>query len=591
MQRLSYAMIFLCSCFSVALTSGQTLKGRPDSHSDGPAELPRVYVQSALADTPAHGNTVLVKTKEELTSALDAAVCGETIKLLAGADFRGSFKLPAKNCDDSNWIILRSSAADNELPPEGTRITPCYAGVPSLPGRPSFACSVNRNVMSKITFDSRGSGPITFASGANHYRFIGLEITRDSPGTVTYNLVRTAESGTADHIVFDRVWLHGSAQDETTRGIILTGSRYVAVVDSYFSDFHCVAITGACGDSQAIAGGIGDQPMGPYKIVNNFLEAAGENVMFGGGPAEAVPSDIEIRHNHLFKPLSWAPGSPNFSGGASGKPFIVKNLFELKNAQRVLFEGNILENVWGGFTQVGFAILLTPKNPGKCDVCAVRDITIRYSRIKHAGAAMQIGNGLSDNGFGAHEGSHYSIHDLVFDDMKYENCRQCNGDLFQITTAPSAPASLWLHDIQIQHITVATDRARSGWAIAGPVGQQNMIFEDNIIDAGSSGHVNAGGGASQCYFGQEVMKGVLDRCWSSYRFDHNVIMNARPIHKYPQGNWPVGGGAQVGFMNWNNGVDGDYHLSPKSRYKNKASDAKDPGADIDALSQAINGAV
>jgi len=588
-QRLTYAIV-LASCIVVQSGLSQNLSNRPDSNADGPAELPQIYVNSALKDTPAPAKTVLVKTKEELKSALDTAVCGETIKLQSGTDFRGNFNFPAKKCDDAHWIILRSSADENELPPEGTRITPCYAGVASLPGRPEFSCSSNKNVMAKITFDSRGSGPIRFLNGANHYRFIGLEITRDSPGTVTYNLVGTEEKGASDHIVFDRVWLHGTAQDETTRGIILTGGRYVAIVDSYFSDFHCVAITGACGDSQAIAGGIGDQPMGPYKIVNNFLEASGENVMFGGGPATSIPFDIEIRHNHLFKPLIWAPGSPGFVGGTSGKPFIVKNLFELKNGQRVLFEGNILENVWGGFTQVGFAILLTPKNPGKCDVCAVRDVTIRYSWVKHAGAAMQLGNGLSDTGFGAHEGSHYSIHDLIFEDMKYADCFHCNGDLFQLTTAPSAPASLWLHDVKIQHITVATDRARSGWSIAGPVGQQNMTFQDNIIDAGTIGHVNAGGGATQCYFQQEVMKGVLDRCWNQYHFDHNVIMNALPKHKYPQGNWTTGGGSQVGFVNWNNGANGDYHLAPQSRYKNKASDEKDPGADVDAILKATSGA-
>jgi len=86
--------------------------------------------------------------------------------------------------------------------------------------------------------------------------------------------------GAIDHIVFDRLWLHGTAQDETTRGLMLTGSTYVAVVDSSFSDFHCVAVTGTCSDSQAIGGGIGDRAMGPYKIVNNYLEAAGENIIF-----------------------------------------------------------------------------------------------------------------------------------------------------------------------------------------------------------------------------------------------------------------------------------------------------------------------
>ena len=183
----------------------------------------------------------------------------------------------------------------------------------------------------------------------------------------------------ADHFVFDRLWLHGTEQDETTRGIYLSGTRYMSVVDSYFSDFHCVARTGACTDAQAIAGGLGSLPEGPVKIVNNFLEAAAERVIFGGGPATTTPADIEIRHNHLYKPFEWMPHQAGFVGGTSGQPFIVKNHFELKNAERVLFEGNILENTWGGFSQMGFSILLTPKNQAP-NVGRVTDLTVRYNR-------------------------------------------------------------------------------------------------------------------------------------------------------------------------------------------------------------------
>ena len=74
-------------------------------------------------------------------------------------------------------------------------------------------------------------------------------------------------------------------------------SASTAIVDSYISDIHEVGA-----DSQAICCWNGP---GPFKIVNNYLEAAGENVMFGGADpsiAELVPSDIEFRHNHCFKP-------------------------------------------------------------------------------------------------------------------------------------------------------------------------------------------------------------------------------------------------------------------------------------------------
>jgi hypothetical protein len=42
-------------------------------------------------------------------------------------------------------------------------------------------------------------------------------------------------------------------------------------------------------------------------------------------------------------------------------------------------------------------------------------------------------------------------------------------------------------------------------------------------------------------------------------------------------------------MNFNGGNGGDYRLSPKSRFKGTASDNKDPGADIDAITMATAG--
>jgi putative Ig domain-containing protein len=556
---------------------------------DGPAELPRAYMNSSLADTPAPGTVHRVSTAAAFQATLNSAKCGDTIALQAGTTFTGSFVFPSKPCDDNHWIVVRTSTPDSALPPEGTRLTPCYAGVGSLPGRPAFNCSSTKNVMAKIAFNETGSGPIVVANGANHYRLIGLEITRSKPKVPVYNLIIQEANGSADHIVVDRSWLHGTAQDETTRGIVLSGYTNVAIVDSTFSDFHCVSISGACGDSQAIAGGIGDRAQGTFKIVNNYLEAAGENIILGGGPATVTPTDIEIRHNFFFKPLTWMKGDANFVGGTDGHAFIVKNLFELKNAERVLLEGNVLQNNWGGFTQIGFAMLLTPKNPGNCTVCKVRDVTVRYNTFSHTGAAMQIGNGLSDNGFAGEEGSHYSIHDLVFDDLSYTGCQSCAGVMVQLTTTPKAADHFWLHDVSINHITVATNRAKAGWAIAGPAGQQNFEFSNSIVDSGVTANMNAGGGAVECYFNKPVMIGVLDSCWSHYTFTANVLMDAPGTKTWPAGNFVPQTTSSVGFVNWKGGVGGDYHLSAASPYRGKASDGKDPGADIDAVTAATVG--
>jgi hypothetical protein len=131
-----------------------------------------------MANTPTPGITITVNSGGNLQAPLNNARCGDTIHLQAGATFTGPFTLPAKGCDASHWIVVRTSADDSLLPAESSRLTPCYAGVSSLPGRPAFHCVSTKKVVAKLVMPKTGSGPILFASGANHYRLMGLEITR-----------------------------------------------------------------------------------------------------------------------------------------------------------------------------------------------------------------------------------------------------------------------------------------------------------------------------------------------------------------------------------------------------------------------------
>ena len=561
---------------------------------DGPAELPRESVKSSLASTPSDGKVRMVHAGESIEQALSQASCGDVVQLQAGATFSGHIVVPAKNCDDGHWITIRTSAPDSSLPPEGTRITPCYAGIDSLPGRPSLKCASVQNVLAKLEFNARGgSGPISFAAGANHYRFIGLEVTRAASPATIYNLF--GFEGPADHIVFDRLWVHGTPRDETVRGIMLGESRYVAVVDSFFTDFHCIARSGACSDSQAIVGGIGENPMGPYKILNNFLEAAGENIMFGGGHATLAPQDIEVRRNHMFKPMTWLAGQPGFVGGADGNPFIVKNLFELKNAKRVLLEGNILENTWGGFSQVGFGVLLTPKNQdgrlgSLCPNCEVTDVTIRYNRISHVGAGLQIGNGLSDKGATARDGQRYSVHDITIDDMdakKYDG----GGEFAQVSMGLGAPV---LRNVSITHITAFPAKLLFiiGAQSLSSERMQNFTFTNSIVNAGIYPVWSTGtGGPANCA-ARNFPSTTFDTCFNGYAFAGNAIIATPALANegsWPKGNFFPSSPAAVKFVDYHGGNGGDYRLQSSSRYKRAGTDGKDIGADVDAINSAIAG--
>jgi hypothetical protein len=582
---------------SASLAFTLTVSSGSASGFDGPAELPRVYIQTALANTPAPGSTTTVNAAASLQSALNSANCGDTIQLQAGATFTGIFTFPAKSCDDNHWIIVRTSANDSVLPAEGNRLTPCYAGVSSLPGRPALQCASTNNVLAKLVMAGVGSGPVVFATGANHYRLIGLEITRLSgTGNVTA-LSSIASGGTANNIVFDRVWMHGTAQDETTRGVDLGGGTYLSVVDSFFTDFHCVSISGSCTDSQTINGGNGSNPMGPYKIADNFLEASGENILFGGGGATLTPADIEISRNHMFKPLTWMKGRAGYVGGTNGNPFIVKNLFELKNAQRVLLDSNIMEDSWGGFSQVGFAIVLTPKNQAGsggsnlCPTCQVTDVTIRYDSISHVAAGMQIGNGLSDNGGTALAGERYSIHDVIVDDIDGVTYSG-PGQFAQVSTGPGAAL---LQNVTINHVTAfpPSTLLLVGDTVAISSQMNNFVFTNNIVNAGLYPVWSTGtNGTANCAVHDSPLT-TFSACFnSSSTFTATAII--APSSNYPPSKWPSGNffpvsAAAVQFISYNGGNGGDYHLQPSSPYKGAGTDGKDLGADVDAVDSAIAG--
>jgi hypothetical protein len=564
---------------------------------DGPAQLPIATVASSMADTPAPGSVINVSAGADLQAALNSAQCGNTIQLQAGATFTGTFKFPPLNCDSNHWIIVRTSSPDSALPAEGQRLTPCYAGVASLEGRPQYPCNNPQNATVKLVASTL-IGPVVFQNGANHYRLLGLELTRPTGTKGAVTLASVYSGGTASCIVLDRSWLHGTTEDETESGFDLSGMNNVAVVDSYFSDFHCTAITGTCTEAHAVAGGIGNYQDGPFNIQDNFLEASGQAILFGGGAATTTPTDISIRLNHFFKPWQWMKGNSPFQGGASGEPFIVRHHLELKNAARVLIEDNIMEDVWGGFGESGYAVLLNPKSQHTrsggdvCPICEVTDVTLRYTHIIHAAGGIVAATVLSGNGNGgapALAGARFSIHDVVMDDISRNYIG--NGTLFTVANA-------WLvnplNTVTINHITGFPD-PRGGvlslWNQTSNPEMYGFVFTNSIVTTGRYPVWNGAGGDTSCA-SADVPLTSLNNCFSSYTFNNNALVAAPS--QFPESSWPTGNlfttsPDNVDFVQYAGGNAGNYQLQQISPYLGMGTDGNDLGADIVGLNQALTG--
>ncbi len=348
-------------------------------------ELPRAYVDSSYRAPT--GARIVVRRGDDLQAAFDAAKPGETIVLAAGATFTGNFMLPPKT--GNGWIYIQSSALDR-MAKEGHRTSPAEAAH-----------------MPKI-MSTNGLAAISVLPGASNYRLVGLEITPAKGAPRLYQLVnidyvvsqvgaqlrnlgkRVApellkEDEFPKNIVIDRCYIHGSDTQDVREGVVVNGID-VAVVDSYISDIHDGTM-----DSQAI---LGYRSPGPIKIVNNFLSATTENIMFGGAGAPNnayIPSDIEIRGNYLFKPLAWRqPGItlPIVSKGPYVPPrWVVKNCLEFKNAQRVLVTGNMMENNWVS-GQPGYSVLMTPRASDSGNGALVDDVTVEGNILKNVDAGF-----------------------------------------------------------------------------------------------------------------------------------------------------------------------------------------------------------
>ena len=588
--------------------------------SDGPAALPTSGYNTAIANTPATGSVVNVSTAGQLTTALAALACGQQITLQCGNSFSGHFTVPSISCPANNYFWLQTSCMSS-LPAEAARYRmsytnsqgtqaliapqfgPCYAGVSSLPGRPPLNCPGAAGTYTAQLITPDRNPVLTFSPNTSGGRIAGLEITRATGTGFVAELIKLENLGGVSDIVFDRDWIHGDhQQDETETGVNTSAASMIAIVDSYFNDFYCISVSGHCSDAHPIICGlnnINSTPENGLKIVNNFLEGAAENTICGGGAALSTPMNIEYRGNLDFKPMTWRPGDPAYDGGVGGNPYIVKNLFELKNAQLALIEGNMFIDVWSGFTQDGPAWDITPVNQsGNAPTAFDANITMRYNWTTSANFAMELD--LANNGgFLAAAENHYSIHDNVFENLGYcqPTCPTSNPTVQmttarQITLASQAQQYVTVNHDSFIYNPVATPSAAIGLSnpvVASGLNQHDETYTNNLQQT-FGGTLNLEGGSDplNCATGIPVGSPMFLACWIGYTVAGNCFI-ANGSHTWPGSNVTSVASYSAALTNYNHGFGGNYVVAPTSPCKAAGTDGRDPGADIAAVAAVLAG--
>lgn len=507
-------------------------------------ELPRVYVNSAYPSLSSARTIRSVKGTcngvancyTDFQAALNAAMPGDEIVITAGLILTapsGGFTLPAKNNSGNQWIVIRTENINN-IPAAGTRVSPSHAiHMPKI-----------------LSADNLSA--IQTAAGASYYRFVGIEISAKSTVTESSSLVmlgsysETNVTNQAHHIIFDRTYVHGVPGANTRRGFFLN-SGVTAIVDSYLSEFHD---SGA--DAQAI---LGDNGPGPLKVQNNYLEASGENFLIGGVDA-AIPgvqmSDVEVRGNLIAKPLSWRNG-----------PWVIKNLLELKAGQRILIDGNIIENNWA-HAQSGMALnIKTVNQDGTMPWAETKNVTITNNIIRHSAIGVTL-SGRDNNGPSGTTSNVYIAHN-VFDDISASRWGNGYGGSF-IYVFGMGPG------VTIDHNTVLNDDTLMQVDVPPTTG---LTFTNNISFLGSYG-IKGGGLGS----GNPTIATIFPgSTWAKNVFVGSSVDN-------PTNNFYPASASAIGFINYNNGVGGNYALASSSAYRNAGTDGADIGANISTVNTA-----
>ncbi len=523
---------------------------------------------TTLPDTSSY-TVVQVNTGGDLQTAINNASCspnGTVIKLQAGAtSSSGPYNLPNRTCAAGQWIIIQSDSSS--IPAPGTRVSPSDAGN-----------------MPKI--QSTGGLPsITASQGANHYRFIGVEFNAVYPGIEVVALIDldagfTSISQEAKYIIFDRCYIHGDTNlsHDYRRGISLQ-VQFGAVIDSYINQFHDTNT-----DSQTVTTWNGT---GPFKIVNNYLSASGENFISGGSGTTIVgqtPADFEIRHNHFFKPTVWR-----------GTAIVTKNLFELKNAQRVLVDGNVFEYTWLS-GQTGFALVFTPAQFQDGPQAKVVDVTFTHNIVRHAASGLQLTGGDVGSGLGVQRAL---FQNNLFDDINGTTWGPDAAGTFA-QTGPNGSTG-YPQTIVYDHNTIfeSGGQLSSAYTFYSSGVVRFVItkfkFTNNIINHGKKGILDGDRGLSD---GTPTLSSY---CPGGYVWNKNVIINGTALASiYPAGTlFAVPNQTAVKFANFGGA---DYRLcqgvgnplpgcAGASPYALAGTDGKNIGADINSINSATAGVI
>jgi hypothetical protein len=569
---------FVCNLLPLptlpAVTTGPAPTGLPPLPSGVtvPA-LPKAFVDTTY---PVTTRTVAVHAGDNLQAALTAAKCGDNLVLDAGASWTGNFTAAAV-CTAATKILVSSSA------------------IASLPA--GIEVQQSQVALTPTLITPNTTQALGFAPGAAFWYFAGIGVTIAPGVSGNYNAVVLSAGATSiaalpKNIVFDRCLVRGNGLPSTrgffadSAGFALINSQVWGFINSYQ-------------DTQAVIACAG----GPFLIQNNYLEATGENIMFGGcgaaPPAGMVPSDIITYRNNLAKLPAWYHGPPGCGASPLPQCYDVKDNFECKSCQRLLVDSNLMS----------YAV---PQGQGECAIINIfsgqtaLDVTFSNNRCEHGAG------GFSLNGFSTTATQRILWRNNLLWDLspKWGNtkgaCLLVDGPSANVTIdhntcintgTNGAAQAAWIGD---QPPSTNTGFTYTNNIAGGPLGANSsnplMVLQNFILGSVVTNDVFVGDTWPKSCVGcaAGVAYPIANKLWSvvSTTTPSSQTIPCNYANSYSTACSALDWGL-VGFVDYAGAVAGTnlagYALAPTSPYHAAGSDGSDIGANIAAVLAATAG--
>ena len=259
-------------------------------------------------------------------------------------------------------------------------------------------------------------------------------------------------------------------------------------------------------------------------------------------------------------------GSSETSGTprANGTLWNVKNTIELKNAQRVTIEGNVIENIWRA-GQNGYALVLTPRNQGNtAPWTVVQDVMIRSNIVRHANGGVNILGWDYSSSTGSQLTRRISLVNNVFDDIG--GSQWGGGAHFLMITGGAS-------NVTVDHNTVFHT---SNIVLIDGAQSPGFVFTNNLMKHNTYGIFGSDSGIGNATLSAYFPSAVVRR---------NVLAGGR-ASLYPTDNFfPSVTTFYAQFVDYSGG---NYALVSGSPYIARATDGKNIGADLTALKSALS---